>query len=240
MDELRGVNDRVELAECGHTLRRRIARKLARDGVNVVDLDNIYVDADVIVETGATLAPGVHLRGACHVGSDATIDVGCVLTDVKVEAGATLLPYTVASESRIGPKAAVGPFSHLRPNTDLGEGTKVGNFCETKKTRLGKGSKVNHLAYVGDGQIGEGVNVGAGVIFCNYDGVRKHTTTLEDGAFIGSDSQLVAPITVGKGAYVGSGSTVTKDVPAGALAVSRVKQVNKEGYADRLRARMKK
>ena len=134
--------------------------------------------------------------------------------------------------------AQVGPFAHLRPKSDLGEGSKVGNFCETKKTRIGKGSKVNHLAYVGDGMIGERVNIGAGVIFCNYDGVQKHVTTLEDDVFIGSDSQLVAPVTIGAGAYVGSGSTITGDVPADALAIARVrKQTVKEGFASRLRER---
>lgn len=237
MEELRGVNDRWELALCARTLLGRRREALARSGVGMPDPQAVYVDADCEVEPDATLMPGVHLRGSSIVRAGAVVDVGCVLTDVTVEAGAQLLPYTVAAQSTIGPAANVGPFTHLRPATELGEGSKVGNFCETKKTKLGKGSKVNHLAYVGDGQIGEGVNIGAGVIFCNYDGVQKHTTTLEDGVFIGSDSQLVAPITVGKGAYVASGSTVTKDVPADALAMSRVKQVNKEGYASRLRAR---
>lgn len=237
MDELRGVNDRWELSLCAATLLGRRREALARSGVGMADPSSVFVDADCEVEADAILAPGVHLRGKTVVRAGATVDVGCVLTDVTVEAGATLLPYTVAADSTIGPAANVGPFTHLRPATVLGEGSKVGNFCETKKTTLGKGSKVNHLAYVGDGQIGEGVNIGAGVIFCNYDGVQKHTTTLEDGVFIGSDSQLVAPLTVGKGAYVASGSTVTKDVPADALALSRTKQVNKEGYASRLRAR---
>jgi bifunctional UDP-N-acetylglucosamine pyrophosphorylase/glucosamine-1-phosphate N-acetyltransferase len=133
----------------------------------------------------------------------------------------------------------VGPFSHLRPDSVIGEGAHVGNFVETKKTRMGKGAKANHLAYLGDGVIGAGANVGAGTIFCNYDGVRKHTTTIGEGAFIGSDSQLVAPVTVGAGAYVATGTTVTRDVPADALAIGRAKQENKEGYATRLRARLK-
>jgi bifunctional UDP-N-acetylglucosamine pyrophosphorylase/glucosamine-1-phosphate N-acetyltransferase len=207
--------------------------------VTVRDLASVFVDADVTVEPEAILEANVHLRGRTVVGAGARIDVGAVLTDVEVDAGAYLKPYTVAERSRVGPRAQIGPFSHLRPETDLGEDTHVGNFVETKKTRMGKGSKANHLAYLGDGQIGEGVNVGAGTIFCNYDGVRKHTTVLEDGAFIGSDSQLVAPIRIGKGAYVGTGTTVTRDVPADALAISRVKQENKEGYASRLRERMK-
>lgn len=238
-ESVMGVNDRAQLAEVDHILRRRIATAAAKSGVTVRDLASVWIDADVVIEPDAVLEPNVHLRGKTVVRSGARIDTGSVLTDVEVKAGAYLKPYTVAEKSVIGPRAQIGPFSHLRPDTDLGEDTHIGNFVETKKTRMGKGSKANHLAYLGDGQIGEGVNVGAGTIFCNYDGVRKHTTVLEDGAFIGSDSQLVAPITIGKGAYVGTGTTVTRDVPADALAISRTKQENKEGYASRLRARMK-
>lgn len=238
-ESVMGVNDRAQLAEAERILRQRIATGLARSGVTLRDLSNVFIEADVVVEPDATLEAGVHLRGKTIVRSGARIDVGAVLTDVEVESGAYLKPYTVAEKSKIGPRAQIGPFSHLRPETDLGEDTHIGNFVETKKTRMGKGSKANHLAYLGDGQIGEGVNVGAGTIFCNYDGFRKHTTVLEDGAFIGSDSQLVAPITIGKGAYVGTGTTVTRNVPADALAISRTKQENKEGYASRLKDRMK-
>ncbi|MBC7173314.1 MAG: bifunctional N-acetylglucosamine-1-phosphate uridyltransferase/glucosamine-1-phosphate acetyltransferase, partial [Polyangiaceae bacterium] len=177
--------------------------------------------------------------GRCIVRSGARIDVGCVLTDVEVGERAELLPYTVASRSRIGSDSHAGPFTHLRAETDLGPGSKVGNFSETKKTRIGARSKVNHLSYVGDGEIGEDVNIGAGTIFCNYDGVKKHTTTIEDGAFIGSDSQLVAPVRIGKGAYVASGTTVTRDVPDDGLAISRAPQKNKEGYSSKMRARQR-
>ena len=234
--DLRGVNDRAELAACAASRRRAINEALARSGVGIVDLDATYIDADCEVAPDAWIAPGVHLRGHTKVAAGARIDTGSVLTDVEVLPGAEVYPHTVAERSVIGPQAKVGPFSHLRAKTLLSEGAKVGNFSETKNTKVGKGSKVNHLSYVGDGVIGEGVNIGAGTIFCNYDGVQKHTTTLEDGVFIGSDSQLVAPITVGKGAYVASGTTVTRNVPADALAVSRTKQQNKEGYASRLRA----
>jgi len=239
MADLIGVNDQRDLAVATATRRRRMAEELARSGVGIADLDTLYVDAECEVEPGATLGANVHLRGTCIVRAGARVDVGCVLTNVVVEKDAILLPYTVAADSTIGEGAQVGPFSHLRPQTQLGPRSKVGNFSETKKTTVGEGSKVNHLSYVGDGIIGEGVNIGAGTIFCNYDGEQKHVTVLEDGVFIGSDSQLIAPVTVKKGAYVASGTTVTRDVPEGALAVSRPKQENKEGYATRLRARLR-
>lgn len=240
MTELTGVNDPKDLAIAAATRRRKIAEDLARSGVRLADLDTVYVDVDCEVEPGASLGANVHLRGRCIVRTGARIDVGCVLTDVIVETGAMLLPYTVATDSTIGPEAQVGPFAHLRPQSELGPKSKVGNFSETKKTKLGEGSKVNHLSYVGDGVIGKNVNIGAGTIFCNYDGGRKHVTTLEDDVFIGSDSQLVAPVTVKRGAYIASGTTVTRDVPEDSLAVARVKQENKEGYAARLRARFRK
>jgi len=239
MADMTGVNDQCDLAVAASTRRRRMAEELARKGVGIADLDTVYVDAECEVEPGATLGANVHLRGRCVVRSGAQIDVGCVLTNIIVEKDANVLPYTVAADSTIGEGAQVGPFSHLRPQTQLGPRSKVGNFSETKKTTVGEGSKVNHLSYVGNGVIGEGVNIGAGTIFCNYDGEQKHTTVLEDGVFIGSDTQLIAPVTVKKGAYVASGTTVTRDVPEGALAVSRPKQENKEGYAARLRARLR-
>ncbi len=239
MVDLTGVNDQRDLAMAATTRRHRIAEDLARNGVQVTDLDTLYVDAECQVDPGAILGANVHLRGQCIVRAGAHIDVGCVLTNVVVERDANVLPYSVATDSTIGEGAQVGPFSHLRPHTQLGPRSKVGNFSETKKTTVGAGSKVNHLSYVGDGIIGEGVNIGAGTIFCNYDGEQKHTTVLEDGVFIGSDTQLIAPVTIKKGAYVASGTTVTRDVPEGALAVSRPKQENKEGYATRLRARLR-
>jgi bifunctional UDP-N-acetylglucosamine pyrophosphorylase/glucosamine-1-phosphate N-acetyltransferase len=223
MTELTGVNDQRDLALASATRRRRMAEELARTGVQIANLDALYVDAECEIEPGALLGANVHLRGRCLVRTGARIDVGCVLTNVVVDKDANVLPYTVATDSSIGEGAQVGPFSHLRPDSRLGPRSKVGNFSETKKTRLGEGSKV----------------IGAGTIFCNYDGEQKHTTVLEDGVFIGSDTQLIAPVTVGRGAYVASGTTVTDDVPADALAISRTKQENKEGYAARLRARLR-
>ena len=239
MESLMGVNDRAQLAEASARMRRRIATRHAEAGVTIKDLARVDIDAEVRIEPDAILEPNVTLRGATSIGAGARIDVGCVLDDVTVARGAYLKPYTVAQASSVGEGAQIGPFSHLRPGSELGPETHVGNFVETKKTTMARGAKANHLAYLGDGVIGANVNVGAGTIFCNYDGFQKHVTTLEEGCFIGSDSQLVAPITVGAGAYVGTGTTVTKDVPADALAVGRAKQVNKEGYASRLRARLK-
>jgi bifunctional UDP-N-acetylglucosamine pyrophosphorylase/glucosamine-1-phosphate N-acetyltransferase len=181
------------------------------------------------------IAPGAVLRGTTRIGAGVRVECGAVLEDVAVGDGAWLKPYTVASEATIGERAQVGPFAHLRPGTTLEGDVRVGNFVETKKTHLMAGAKANHLAYLGDASVGQKSNIGAGTITCNYDGVSKHKTTIEAGAFIGSDSQLVAPVTIGRDAYVGSGSTVTKDVPRGALALTRVKQVNVEGWADRFR-----
>ncbi len=233
---LAGVNDRVQLASVECAMRERIVRRWRLAGVTV--RDGARIDAGVVLEEDVTLEAGVVLRGRTRVSRGASVDVGCVLTDVEVGEGAIIKPYSVATESRIGARAQVGPFSHLRPQSDLGEEAHLGNFVETKKTRMGRGAKANHLAYLGDGIIGERANVGAGTIFCNYDGVQKHTTSIEAGAFIGSDSQLVAPVTVGADAYVATGTTVTEDVPAGALAIGRTRQQNKEGYAAKLRARL--
>jgi bifunctional UDP-N-acetylglucosamine pyrophosphorylase/glucosamine-1-phosphate N-acetyltransferase len=192
-----------------------------------------------VVEADAVLEHGVVLRGATRIGAGARVDVGAVLTSVVVAPGAVLKPYTVAQDATIGDKAQIGPFSHLRPESVIEADAHVGNFVETKKTTVRRGAKANHLAYLGDGDVGEGANVGAGTIFCNYDGFKKHRTEIGAGAFIGSDTQIVAPVRIGAGAYVATGTTVTRDVPDGALAISRVRQENKEGYADKLKARLK-
>lgn len=238
LESLGGVNDRAQLADASTLMRRRIATEHARRGVSIRDLSRVDIDADVEIGVDAILEPGVVLRGATVIGEGAHIDVGCVLADTRVDAGARLQPYSVVTESIVGEEAQVGPFSHLRPGSSMARGAKVGNFVEMKKTSLGEGAKASHLSYLGDGIVEANVNIGAGTIFCNYDGFTKHLTVLEEGAFIGSDSQLVAPIRVGKGAYVATGTTVTKDVPADALAVGRTKQSNKEGYASRLRSRL--
>jgi bifunctional UDP-N-acetylglucosamine pyrophosphorylase/glucosamine-1-phosphate N-acetyltransferase len=235
-DVLAGVNDREQLAQVDATMRTRILKRWRLLGATVHD--GACVDASVVLEADVTVERGAVLRGTTHLEQGSRVDVGCVLTNVFVGVDAIVKPYTVATDSRIGPRSHVGPFAHLRPESELGEGAHVGNFVETKKTKLGRGAKANHLAYLGDGVIGDGANIGAGTIFCNYDGVQKHTTTIGPGAFVGSDSQLVAPVTVGANAYVATGTTVTRDVPPDALAIARVKQENREGYAPRLRRRM--
>jgi bifunctional UDP-N-acetylglucosamine pyrophosphorylase/glucosamine-1-phosphate N-acetyltransferase len=238
-EELHGVNDRHELVQRERVMRLRLAKQLARSGVTVRDPESTFIDLDCELEPDVVLESQVQLRGKCRIASGAHIDSGCVLKNVVVHAHAKLLPYTIATDSVIGERAQVGPFSHLRPRSELGPDAHIGNFVETKKTRIGRGSKANHLSYLGDGEIGDDVNVGAGTIFCNYDGFAKHVTVLEDNAFIGSDSQLVAPVTVGKGGYVATGTTVTMNVPADALAIGRAKQTNKEGLAIRLREKLK-
>jgi bifunctional UDP-N-acetylglucosamine pyrophosphorylase/glucosamine-1-phosphate N-acetyltransferase len=234
---LAGVNDREQLARVERVMHDRIARRWRLAGATV--REGARLDAGVVLEPDATVEAGVILRGTTRVARGAVVDVGCVLTNVDVGEGAMVKPYSVATDSRVGASASVGPFAHLRPESDIGEDAHVGNFVETKKTRMRRGAKANHLAYLGDGIIGERVNIGAGTIFCNYDGFQKHTTVIEEGAFIGSDSQLIAPVTIGANAYVATGTTVTRDVPADALAIGRAKQDNKEGYAAKLRARLK-
>jgi bifunctional UDP-N-acetylglucosamine pyrophosphorylase/glucosamine-1-phosphate N-acetyltransferase len=237
VDALLGVNDRAQLHDAELRMFARIRRRHALAGVTlrgeVLIDDGVELGEDVVLETG------VRLRGNTRVGRGALIDVGCVLDDVRVGESAVVKPYSVMSQSQVGAQAQIGPFSHLRPDSLIEESAHIGNFVETKKTRVRKGAKANHLAYLGDSDVGENANVGAGVIVCNYDGYRKQRSVIGEGAFIGSDSQLVAPVTVGKGAYVATGTTVTQDVPDDALAIGRAKQENKLGYAPKLRARFK-
>ncbi len=232
-----GVNDRAQLALAERAMCERIVKQHRIAGVTV--RDGARIEDSVIVGKDATIESFAVLRGFTRVGAGTLVDVGCVLTNADIAEGVALKPYSVVTDSLVRARAQIGPFSHLRPESDIGEEAHVGNFVETKKTRLDRGAKANHLAYLGDGFVGENANIGAGTIFCNYDGFQKHITRVGKGAFIGSDSQLVAPITIGDGAYVGTGTTVTKDVPADALAIGRAKQENKDGYASRLRAKLK-
>ena len=234
---LLGVNDRAQLNRAECLLWQRKAAELAESGVTV--RGQVFIDDTVLVEPGAVVEPGVRLRGTTSVGPGAFIDVGSVVTDSRIEAGAILLPYSVVTESEVGPKAQIGPFTHLRPGSVLEAEAKLGNFVETKKTRMRRGAKANHLAYLGDADVGAQVNIGAGTIICNYDGFEKHKTTIGEGSFIGSDSQLIAPVTIGKHAYVATATSVTQDVPDEALAIGRTRQTNKLGYAPKLRERLK-
>jgi len=239
-EEVAGINDRVELAQADATARRQIAERWMRRGVTIVAPETVCIEADVELARDVEIGPGVSLRGTTTVGAGAKIDVGCVVTDTDVATGATLKPYSVMTGSAVGARAQIGPFSHLRPGSDLGPDVHLGNFVETKKAKLGAGAKANHLSYLGDADIGERVNVGAGTITCNYDGVAKHKTIIEARAFIGSDTQLVAPVRVGEGAYIAAGTTVTEDVPPGALALTRPPLVIKEGYVQKRKARERK
>ncbi len=240
VEELAGVNDKVELAAVGDVLRRRAGDRLMRAGAIFVDPASTFVEDGVEIGADAVIEPNVRLTGRTSIGAGARIGFGSVVEASVVADGAVVKPYCVLEEAVVGARATVGPFARLRPGTELAEEVHVGNFVETKKTRMGKGSKANHLSYLGDATIGERCNIGAGTITCNYDGVHKHPTVLGDEVFIGSDSQLVAPVTLGDGAYVGAGTTVTEDVPPLSLAISRAPQVVKEGWVAKKREARKK
>ncbi len=218
--EVMGINNRVELAAAAAVMRKRILTSLMRSGVTIIDPERTVISADVRVGRETIIHPGVSLSGST-IGRDCLIEQGSIITDSVIGAGSTIKPYSIIESSKIGKGVSIGPFSRLRPGNKVADDVRLGNFVELKKTTLGRGAKAGHLSYLGDSRIGDGVNIGAGTITCNYDGRKKYLTRIEDGAFIGSDSQLVAPVSVGKGAYVGSGTTVTRDVPAGALVTSR-------------------
>ena len=238
-EELMGVNDLEQLAEVERILRRRLYGEWMRAGARIEDPAALWADVTVKVQPGCRIGPNVVLQGNTRVESGVIIEAGCVVKDSVVEAGAELKAYSHLEEAVVRENAHVGPFARLRPKADIGAEARVGNFVEVKNSKLGSTSKVNHLSYLGDAQVGEGVNIGCGFIACNYDGVNKHQTTIGDRAFIGSAVQAVAPVTIHEDAYVGTGSTITRDVPKDALGIARVKQENKEGYAAKLRARMK-
>lgn len=237
-DGVVGANSRSEMARAGAVLRRRINEELMASGVTLVDPDRTYIDAGVKVGADTTILPGVHLEGETRVGKGCTIGPDSRIVDSRIDDDVEVT-YSVVRGARVGEGATVGPYAHLRPGTVLGRGTKAGSFVEIKASKIGDGSKVPHLAYVGDATIGKGVNVGAGTITCNFDGYEKHRTVIGDGAFIGSDTMLVAPVRIGRNAVTGAGSTITRDVPDGELAVERSEQRNVRGYAER-RARRRR
>jgi len=238
-DELLGVNTRQELALASSTLYGRKAEALMEQGVTLLDPSSTWVDPRARIGRDSTLYPDVIIEGASVLGEDCTVLPGCRLVNARVARGGEIKDHSVLLDCKIGEGATIGPFAHLRPGSVLDPGARVGNFVELKNTRLGRGSKANHLAYLGDAEIGAGSNIGAGTITCNYDGTHKHRTTLGRNVFIGSNSQLVAPVTVGNEAYVAAGSTVTGDVPAGALAIARSRQRNLKGWTARQKKKKK-
>jgi len=235
--EVLGGNTRAELADLDQKMRFAKCQQLMAEGVTVFYPATCVIDADVAVAVDTVIEPYVQLLGRTRVGTGCRVRSYCVIRDTEIGDGVMVLPGCVMDDSRISNGATVGPYSRLRPGSEIGEGAHVGNFVETKKVKLGKGSKANHLTYLGDAEIGAGVNIGAGTITCNYDGVHKHKTVIEDGVFVGSDSTLVAPVRLGKGAYVGAASCITDDVPEDALAVGRSRQIVKEGWARAKRQR---
>ncbi len=228
-----GINTRRELAAAEEIVRRRAVERALDQGVTLLDPVTVRIGPRVEISPDAILHPFVCLEGTTTVGEGAEILPFTRIVDSRIEAGAVVGPHCDLEGATVGMRARVGPFARLRPGTVLGEDVRIGNFVETKKAVFGRGAKASHLAYLGDAEIGAEANIGAGVITCNYDGENKNRTVIGEKAFVGSDSQLVAPVTVGKGAYVGAGSTITRDVPDGALAVSRVDQKNIEGWSAR-------
>ena len=239
-DELLGINTRVELAEVDRIFRAAKVRKLMLDGVTIERPDTVTVDVDVKVGSDTIVESHVRLLGATEIGEDCVIGAGCVLRNAKLANGVILEPYTLVADSTFGAGANAGPFARLRMNNQVGEKVHIGNFVELKNTQMGAGAKAGHLAYLGDASIGAKVNVGAGTITCNYDGVNKHRTIVGEGAFLGSNSTLVAPIEIGAGSYVAAASVVTDSVPVDALAIGRGRQSNKEGWAKTRRETTKK
>lgn len=229
--EVLGSNQRSEIVDLDARMRLAKCQQLMEEGVTIFYPQTCVIDSDVEIGTDTVIEPFVQLRGRTKVGSDCRIRSYSVINNTEIGDGVIVLPGCVMDDSRIANKATVGPYSRLRPGSDIGEGAHLGNFVETKKTRLGKGSKANHLSYLGDAEIGDGVNVGAGTITCNYDGTHKHKTIIGDGVFVGSDSILVAPLKIGRGSYIAAASCITEDVPADSLALGRARQTVKEGWA---------
>ena len=233
--EILGVNDRKQLANCTEIMRNRINDVWMREGVTIIDPATTWIESDVVIARDVVIQPSTYLQGKTAIGEDAQIGPDVTLIDCTVDEGA-IITRTYANDAHIGVRAQVGPFSYLRPGSELHKGSKVGAYVEVKNAIIGAGSKVPHLSYVGDATIGEGSNIGAATIFVNYDGVKKHRTVVGDAVRIGSDTMLVAPVTIGDGAYTAAGSVITEDVPAGSIAVGRAKQRNILGWVRMKRA----
>jgi bifunctional UDP-N-acetylglucosamine pyrophosphorylase / glucosamine-1-phosphate N-acetyltransferase len=233
-DETMGVNDRVALAQAETFMRQRINESHMRNGVTIIDPASTYIEADVVIGQDTVLYPGTMIGGQSEIGSDCVIGPNTEIKNCQI-GDRSKLRQSVAHDSSIGEDVTIGPFAHIRPQSDIKNDVKIGNFVEIKKAVFGNGSKASHLSYIGDAEVGEDVNIGCGSITVNYDGKNKHLTKIEDGVFIGCNSNLVAPVTIGKGAYVAAGSTITSDVPSESLSIARAHQVNKENYVNHLK-----
>lgn len=232
-EETLGINDRVALSEAERIMKLRINREHMLNGVTIMDPHNTYISIDATIGQDTIIHPGTVIAGNTSISSFCEIGPNTEIKNCKVGEG-TIIRQSVAHDSSIGNEVNIGPFAHIRPLSAIGDDVKIGNFVEIKKASIGNGSKASHLSYVGDAEVGEDVNLGCGTITVNYDGINKHLTKIEDGAFIGCNANLIAPVHIGKGAYVAAGSTITEDVPSNALSIGRARQVNKEDYVDRL------
>ena len=233
--EVMGVNDRLQLAEAGMVIRTRINEALMLAGTTIIDPATTYIDQGVRVGRDTTIQPNVHISGDTAIGNNCLIEPSVVIRNCRIGNSVTIKAGSVMTDAIIHDDVAIGPMAHLRPGTELKEHVKIGNFVETKKIVMGEGSKASHLTYLGDAAIGANVNIGCGTITCNYDGVKKHRTIIEDDVFVGSDVQFVAPVTIGRNSLIAAGTTVTKDVPPDSLAIARAPQLNKEGWVKKKR-----
>lgn len=229
-DEIMGINDRIQLAQANTIMRQRINEEFMRSGVTLIDPAATYIDPQVTIGTDTVIFPGVQIQGDCEIGRHCTIDTGVTINNCRLGDHVHIKSGSVLTDSEVGEHSDVGPMAHLRPGTVLAGHNKIGNFVETKKAQIGNGSKASHLTYIGDAELGRNVNVGCGTITCNYDGVKKHRTTIEDDVFVGSDVQFVAPVHIGRNSLIGAGSTITKNVPPDSLAIARTEQKNIDGW----------
>jgi bifunctional UDP-N-acetylglucosamine pyrophosphorylase/glucosamine-1-phosphate N-acetyltransferase len=228
--EVEGVNDRIQLAKLERIKQQQLAEAIMLKGASIADPARIDIRGELDVGVDSFIDVNCVFQGKVSIGKNVSIGAGCIIIDSTIADGAVIRPYTIMEQTRIQHKVEVGPFARLRPGTSLEDNSKVGNFVEVKNTRLGAGSKANHLTYLGDAEIGEKVNIGAGTITCNYDGAYKHKTIIKDGAFIGSDTQLIAPVTVGENSTIGAGSTITRDAEDHELTLSRTEQKTIKGW----------
>lgn len=239
-DEFIGVNTVEELERARQLMKDRIIKRWIERGVSFIDSSSVFISPDVKIGKGTEIYPNIHLEGNTKIGTECIIYPNVRIVDSIIENGAIIKDSTLIEGSIVRNKATVGPFARIRPGSEIGAGAKIGNFVEVKKSIVGSGTKASHLTYLGDAKIGKDVNIGAGTITCNYDGYKKHVTVIEDNVFIGSDSQLIAPVKIGKSAYIGAGSTITKDVPSKALALTRAEQRNIEGWTIKRRLKVER